>query len=269
MTRPRPFPGYQAAPLTGVPGAPATPAGAPDALPRKYHRLPSWERPPSTLLRRALIFALLAHLAGGAVLTVRFPRSHKVSGAPGNFHIDIAPQVTAQRAAHVAPPVQQPPAEPAPPKAEPVIEKPKATGQIVPRAVLPPTRRPSQGALIAPGAPTARNAITAPTSFEIGTGGEGGPNEFAYYLNGVRAKIERAWTPPRGSAGKRALTAKVAFTIGRNGQVSTVTLDERSGVSFFDQTCMDAVRRANPFAPLPSGYGYDDMVIRFAFTYAD
>lgn len=276
MTHPRPFAGYQPVPF-GVPPPAAVPppAGSPPPAgvppPRRRAWVPSWERPASTALRRGLIAALILHVCAGAVLSLRGRRTSAPAGMPGNFHVDVSPEVRAQRAEHVIAPVVQQPAEAASPKAEPVIEKPSTSGEIVPRAVLPPTRHSSQkNALLAPGAaPSSHGALTAPTSFQLGTGGQGANSEFAYYLAGVRAKIERSWTPPRGAAGKQALTAKVAFTIGRDGQVSSVTLDERSGVAFFDQTCMDAIRRATPFAPLPGGYGYDDMIIHFAFTYAD
>ncbi len=266
---PRPFSGYQPAPL-GAPPARREPPRTAEVPPRRRPQR-SWERPINPALRRGLTFALVLHLILGGLVTVRWHRGGGApAGTPGNFHIDVSPEIQAKRA-QVIPPVERAPEEPQNPKAEPVIEKPNAKGPIEPRAVIPQTRRPSsQGALLAPGARSAQHgALTAPTSFQLGTGGAGGNSEFAYYLAGVRAKIERAWSPPRGAAGRRALTAKVAFTIGRRGDVSAITLEERSGIGFFDQSCQDAIRRAAPFAPLPDGYGYDDMLIHFTFSYAD
>lgn len=264
----RPFAGYEPAPF----GAPPPRAPRGEAPRGRWHPPRTWDLPAvSPALRRAFIAALALHLVTGGALLIRWPHGDAPAGMPGNFHIDVSPEIQSQRALHVAPPVTEAPAEPASPKAEPVIEKPNTKGPIEPRAVIPQTRRPSaQNALLAPGATQSQHgALTAPTSFQLGTGGKGSNSEFAYYLAGVRAKIERSWTPPRGAAGKNALAAKVVFTISRGGQVSAVSVEERSGVSFFDQTCMDAIRRASPFAPLPDGYGYSDMVIHFAFTYAD
>jgi TonB family protein len=55
------------------------------------------------------------------------------------------------------------------------------------------------------------------------------------------------------------------FTVNRSGQLSNLQLAQTSGFSVTDKAALNAIQRAAPFAPLPTGYTSNDIHIRFTF----
>lgn len=86
----------------------------------------------------------------------------------------------------------------------------------------------------------------------------------SYYANVIR-QINRCFRPPPGSGGGEAI---VAFSIGADGQVSAVRLEESSGDSDLDSEALDAIRDCagrGRFGPLPEGLDPVPLPIRFTF----
>jgi protein TonB len=226
--------------------------------------------------RRAAWASAILHLLAAVVVAVALHRSDDAIVVPVDFHITLQGRVTAPAPPSPSPPAPTP-APPTPPVAQatrvtqPVV-KPVTKGAIVPKpdraeraAVRPPT--PGQEALSAPASGSRSTALSS-NEVRVGPGGGVTGNfPFAYYLNGVRAAIQRNWSPPRGAASAGALDATVRFAIARDGSVSDVVVEERSGVSSFDEAAATAVRRAAPFAALPRAYAHDDLVVHMGFHY--
>jgi TonB family protein len=71
----------------------------------------------------------------------------------------------------------------------------------------------------------------------------------AFYLRAVREKIETAWSrPPMNQP------IVLRFTIERDGRTSDLRVDVSSGDTKLDDQALEAVRRAEPFMPLPDAY---------------
>jgi len=79
--------------------------------------------------------------------------------------------------------------------------------------------------------------------------------EYPYYLNVLKSKLAEAWLYPSDAiAGKKALRAKVAFLIHRNGGIDQMRVEHSSKSPVFDRSVLRAVEAAAPFPPLPDGY---------------
>ena len=92
--------------------------------------------------------------------------------------------------------------------------------------------------------------------------------EFTYYLVLVRNRIAANWTPPAGLAtGGRRVRAVVAFRIGRGGGVTTVRMEEVSGMEFFDRSALRAVVLSDPLPPLPLGFSAAELGVHFGFDW--
>ncbi len=230
--------------------------------------------------RRGAWWSFALHVAAAIAVAALLSRSSDdVIVVPPDFHITLEGRIASP--ASPAPPV--PSVTPEPKAAIPAaptsgVSKPDAKGAIVPKPDRPvakdrPTPKPpapSRAAIAAPVSAPSHSAVLAPNEIRVGSGGGVTGNfPFTYYLNGVRAAIQRHWSPPRGSASGGTLDATVRFTIARDGSVRDVAVEERSGVSSFDQAAATAVRRAAPFAPLPHDYRNDDLVVHLGFHYAE
>lgn len=75
------------------------------------------------------------------------------------------------------------------------------------------------------------------------------------YLNAVKAMIARQmYYPPQ--AGLLGLAGSVHYdiTVGRMGQILSVTIVKSSGASILDDAAIQILRRAGPFPPLPDSW---------------
>jgi TolA protein len=73
------------------------------------------------------------------------------------------------------------------------------------------------------------------------------------YYDSLWGEIQAAWTLP-GSGRFEGLTTIVSATIGRDGSLMSVSIEEGSMNGFYDQSTLRAVEKAAPFEPLPEGY---------------
>ncbi len=108
----------------------------------------------------------------------------------------------------------------------------------------------------------------------LGPGGGGfyAPNQYdprlTSYQRRMAARLYPLWENafPRWAAEQmRQGTVIIAFTLAANGTVHQPHVRRTSGIAEFDRGCLDAVRRASPFEPLPANLGVRSMYWEVSF----
>ncbi|BAY29755.1 TonB family protein [Nostoc carneum NIES-2107] len=82
------------------------------------------------------------------------------------------------------------------------------------------------------------------------------------YLNQLQQQVKQQWLPGLSQSSRRTV---INFSINRSGQLSNLQLAQTSGFSVTDQAALNAIQRAAPFAPLPTGYPNKYIHIQFTF----
>lgn len=95
-----------------------------------------------------------------------------------------------------------------------------------------------------------------------GTGG-GLPSEFGWYYMLIKDAMDRAWQQPSQLQGH--LTCVVFIRIQRDGSITNVWFDRRSGNPVMDDSVVSAVNSIGRIRPLPPGLGgaYADIPVEF------
>jgi TonB family protein len=83
-----------------------------------------------------------------------------------------------------------------------------------------------------------------------------GSDEAEAYLGKVEIRIMAAWKIPPKSNG---LKVTLGYHLARNGAVSFVRVERSSGNTSFDDSAIQALRKASPLPPPPKSFGYGDM----------
>ena len=221
-------------------------------------------------MRGSLLGSALIHLVlGGALFLVR---PSAVTVVPGPEVVQVAlvdPSMLAVTEPAPAPAAVKPVRpEPTPDEPEGVrIEKPKPAPKKPPEPTRqPPSDRPKPPQPV----PTSSAMTTLPPGPMAGAGLRGQVSvdakdfEFTYYLVLVRNAIARNWSPPAAGQGTRAT---VYFRIARDGSVRGVSIEQGSGVDFFDQSASRAVLVSDPLPPLPLGWSGAELGVHFGFEY--
>lgn len=86
---------------------------------------------------------------------------------------------------------------------------------------------------------------------------------FAWYMKVVSAKVTDGWSA-RALEGRQPVAV---FEIGRNGQVSNLSIEKSSGNPFYDQAALRAIIGANPFPPLPEDYKQPFLRVHMGFNF--
>lgn len=84
---------------------------------------------------------------------------------------------------------------------------------------------------------------------------------FTYYLRQVTGRIEENWVRPSGNLGR----VIVYFRIRRDGSIAEPQVYESSRNQAVDMLAAGAVKRAEPFPPLPVEFGGDYLGIYLCF----
>ncbi len=238
-------------------------------------------RPPATV---SAGLSILAH----AVFVVAVILTSRPRHVPNAIPISLPVRVVSPAAlgrpqaapAPVAPaPVAEPLPEPA--KARPVIEKkheekvepsPKAMPALKPAKARP---TPPKAALPGKGAPPAVDLPSA-AGLPSGTAGAAGTAlsfgadvaafdtdfPFSYYVQQLVSLIGANWFRPDAPDGS---VCTVSFRIQRSGQVTDVSVESSSGVSYYDRAAVRAVYAANPLPPLPNDYLNEQLGVHLRF----
>jgi TonB family protein len=82
-------------------------------------------------------------------------------------------------------------------------------------------------------------------------------------LQQLQQQVRQQWIPGMTQNSRRTV---VFFTVTRSGQVTNLRIVRPSGSNATDTAAVGAIRRAAPFAPLPSGFAYNSLKISFTFN---
>ena len=85
------------------------------------------------------------------------------------------------------------------------------------------------------------------------------------YYSLIWSRIRGKWTLPQGILPRENIEAIIQARILRNGTVVDLSFEKRSGNRYFDESAMRAIKKANPFPPLPDSIRDNniDVGIRF------
>ncbi len=85
------------------------------------------------------------------------------------------------------------------------------------------------------------------------------------YYAMIWSRIKRGWALPQGILPGDVLETVIDVTILRNGAVTEVNFEKRSGNRFFDESALKAIRKASPFPPLPAWIGEASLGVGIRF----
>jgi TonB family protein len=106
-------------------------------------------------------------------------------------------------------------------------------------------------------------------------GGEGGTPlitdsanfPYPWYITQVREALWNSWTSRMPSAG--SLRCTVRFSINREGDIKSVSVEKSSGNRLFDNAAESAAQAAAPFEPLPEDFFEDRLTVHVEFKAMD
>lgn len=87
-------------------------------------------------------------------------------------------------------------------------------------------------------------------------------NNFSTYMNNLQAKIQRCWNPPDFVEDG---DATVMFKVTRWGKIVNVDFIKSSNNPVFDESALDALRKAEPFDKFPASTSKDSLTIKYNF----
>jgi protein TonB len=135
------------------------------------------------------------------------------------------------------------------------------------QAVTKPDNRAQYGEQAGTAMPRAMTAQTfsiGPTSVSQGDFG----SRFGWYVDGINRKMGTSWykpeVDPRTPKGTRVY---LTFSIHRDGSPADVTVDQASGSSTLDRSCVRGVQRVDTFGVLPAGYASSTLKVSYYCEY--
>ena len=88
---------------------------------------------------------------------------------------------------------------------------------------------------------------------------------FAYYVQQITQKVAAQWytnmLDPQ-AAGHRVF---IKFQVQRDGSLTNIRIDQRSGDATLDMTALNAVRHIDTFGPLPDAYTGSNITVTYYF----
>ncbi|MEX2145427.1 MAG: energy transducer TonB [Candidatus Rokuibacteriota bacterium] len=87
---------------------------------------------------------------------------------------------------------------------------------------------------------------------------------FAWYTRVIVNKVTDGWAA-RALEGRQPVAV---FEIGRDGQVSKLSIEKSSGNPYYDQAALRAITSANPFPPLPPDFKEPVLRVHMGFNFA-
>ncbi len=90
-------------------------------------------------------------------------------------------------------------------------------------------------------------------------------DRFADYYTVIWSRIKSQWTLPGGINPKDNIEAIVQLRIMRNGAITGISFEKKSGLAYFDNSVLKALKKSDPLPPLPPWYRENglDLGIRF------
>jgi TonB family protein len=103
----------------------------------------------------------------------------------------------------------------------------------------------------------------------IGFGDAAFGDRYATYVNAITRAISNNWLKSMvDTRVQRAPRVYLTFVIGRDGTVSSVEVQQSSGIPSLDRSAQRAVLASNPLPPLPADYRGGNVNVTFYFEYS-
>ena len=97
-------------------------------------------------------------------------------------------------------------------------------------------------------------------------GSSAGNSRLGDYYDMIWAKVKKEWTLPEDlHKGKTDLEAIIVILIERSGKLQKSWFEKRSGNSLYDQMAMRAIKKADPFPPIPKEFSDNTFEIGIRF----
>lgn len=109
-----------------------------------------------------------------------------------------------------------------------------------------------------------KTEVTAPKK-TIVTGGVAFPH--MWYLKIIERKVREYWVTRGMDISAQQNDPVVRFRIGKDGTVSSLSIERSSGSAILDESVLKAVMSAQPFPPLPDDYKGKTLGVHFGFSY--
>ncbi|MBN1883446.1 MAG: TonB C-terminal domain-containing protein [Deltaproteobacteria bacterium] len=117
----------------------------------------------------------------------------------------------------------------------------------------------------APGTPGGGSPFGSDNIYASGPTGGVPDMEFSAYYNDIWKRIRSMWSVPEDLLDQELETV-LGIRIARDGTIVDVWMEESSGNSYYDDTALRAIRKANPLAPLPEKYTGASMDVGIRFN---
>ena len=88
--------------------------------------------------------------------------------------------------------------------------------------------------------------------------------DFGPYMRELQRRIKLNWDPPKG---KESLKTIALFRVYKNGELGEIRIVKSSKDKQADTAVINAIKRSNPFKPLPAEFKGTSIDIQFYFDY--
>ena len=88
-------------------------------------------------------------------------------------------------------------------------------------------------------------------------------NDFSEYMEGLKTKIQKSWYPPECLEHDGHVLVK--FSVTRSGDVYAMQILESSGDPIYDESTLEALKKASPFAHFPASTTKGAITINYSF----
>ena len=106
-------------------------------------------------------------------------------------------------------------------------------------------------------------AALQPTTVYDGPKVDNASFDYPYWIDLVTGKISRSLHLPHGIP--RNLSCQIFLQVNRDGELVALRMVHQSGSTAFDRACLEAIRWAEPFPPLPADYQNDRIGLTVPF----
>ncbi|HQM76893.1 MAG TPA: TonB family protein [Syntrophorhabdaceae bacterium] len=89
------------------------------------------------------------------------------------------------------------------------------------------------------------------------------------YILGIWEKIKNSWGLPGMSSFKKDLETIVTIRIRRDGRITDINVEKRSGNRVYDESILRVLRSVEPLPPIPASLNMDTIEIGFRFLPGD
>ncbi|MFZ1683449.1 MAG: TonB family protein [Candidatus Zixiibacteriota bacterium] len=225
-------------------------------------------------MKRDVMYSLILHVVIISLTVVTFPLTHKTIDPGQVIRVSLSAGFPSPVQAAVPVPVQQPAAKPVAPVVKP---QPKNDAKSLPttKTTKPATKAKPKDKGVRPGEDASSLAKEYKNEIETASTQAGSPfagaaidnPNFDYpdWFDLAFHKIQTNWSNPVNVDG--TIICVVYFQVIRSGRVIEARVEQQSGIDMFDQACVAAIQRSNPFPPLPNDFAEEIIGITLPFKY--